>query len=86
MAVDQCHNDNLIFASLAFMDRNGICQRYFVQFRSFIFDIVFRISDIYGLIGYSKHFSYVTVEYAFFVIILLLHYFIASSIHCMSIF
>ena len=79
MAVCQNDNDGLVLAALAFMDGYGIGQRYFIQLGAGILHVLFGITHINKIIGSRENFSRITVEYAFLIVVLLLHNFVADT-------
>ena len=79
MAVDQGHDDRMVFTPLALMDSNGIGQGDFVDFRAFILDVLFGITNVDHVMLNGKDLTDVAVEDAFFVIIMLLHDLVADA-------
>lgn len=79
MAVDQGHDDRMVFAALALMDGNGISQGDFVDFRAFILDVLLRVTDVDHVVLYGKDLADVAVEDTFFIIVVLLHDFVADA-------
>ena len=86
MAVDNRHDDRVIFTALAFMDSNRIGQRNFIDFLSFVFDILFWIPHIDDIVLNSKYFTYISIKHAFVVIVLFLHDFIAAPKQRLAVF
>lgn len=79
MAVDQGHDDRMVFAPLALMDGDGVGQSNFIDFRTFILDVLLRVTDVDHVMLYGKDLADIAVKYAFFVIIMLLHDLIADA-------
>ena len=79
VAVDQDHDDRVVFTALALVDGNGIGQGDFIDFLAFVFDILFGIADIDHVLLDGKDFTHIAVEDAFFIVVVLLHDLIADA-------
>ena len=79
MAVDQSHDDRMVFAPLALMDGNGVGQGNFVDFCSFVLDVLFRITDVDHVVLDGKDLADVAVKHALFIVVVLLHDLVADA-------